>query len=81
MTQVDLAEPPTTEPPSAEPARLGRKRDHTRDPEILDAALDVLAETADASDHPLLVADRQHVYLSWLTKIEGYRLIPLEDQP
>jgi len=28
-----------------EPARLGRKRDHTRDPEILEAALDVLAET------------------------------------
>lgn len=28
-----------------EPAKLGRKRDHTRDPEILDAALDVLAET------------------------------------
>jgi AcrR family transcriptional regulator len=26
-------------------AKLGRKRDHTRDPEILDAALDVLAET------------------------------------
>lgn len=25
--------------------RLGRRRDHTRDPEILDAALDVLAET------------------------------------
>jgi AcrR family transcriptional regulator len=25
--------------------RLGRKRDHTRDPEILEAALDVLAET------------------------------------
>jgi AcrR family transcriptional regulator len=25
--------------------RLGRKRDHTRDPEILDAALDVLSET------------------------------------
>lgn len=25
--------------------RLGRKRDHTRDPEILDVALDVLAET------------------------------------
>jgi AcrR family transcriptional regulator len=31
---------------SAVPAvRLGRKRDHTRDPEILDATLDVLAET------------------------------------
>jgi AcrR family transcriptional regulator len=27
-----------------QPAKLGRKRDHTRDPEILDAAIDVLAE-------------------------------------
>ena len=36
-----------------------------------------VAETADASDHPLLVADKSRVYLSWLTKIEGYRLIPL----
>ena len=35
----------------------------------------------DASDHPLLVADRQRTYLSWLTKNEGYRLIPLGDQP
>ncbi|GAA1469315.1 TetR/AcrR family transcriptional regulator [Microbacterium thalassium] len=35
MTQVE---------PDAKP-RLGRKRDHTRDPEILEAALDVLAET------------------------------------
>ena len=26
-------------------SRLGRKRDHTRDPEILDAAIDVLAES------------------------------------
>ena len=40
-----------------------------------------VAETADASDHPLLVADRQRAYLSWLTKNEGYRLIPLGDQP
>lgn len=40
-----------------------------------------VADTEDASDHPILVADRQRVYLSWLTKIEGYRLIPLEDQP
>ena len=40
-----------------------------------------VAETEDASDHPLLVADRQRAYLSWLTKIEGYRLIPLGDQP
>jgi hypothetical protein len=38
-----------------------------------------VAETADASDHPLLVADRQRTYLSWLTRNEGYRLIPLGD--
>ncbi|MCU1598952.1 MAG: hypothetical protein QOE85_1402 [Actinomycetota bacterium] len=40
MTQLDL-----TEQPEAEASKLGRKRDHTRDPEILDAALEVLAET------------------------------------
>jgi hypothetical protein len=40
-----------------------------------------VAETADASDHPLLVADKQRAYLSWLTRNEGYRLIPLGDQP
>jgi hypothetical protein len=36
-----------------------------------------IAETADASDHPLLVARGEHAYLSWLTKVEGYRLIAL----
>jgi hypothetical protein len=40
-----------------------------------------VAETDDASDHPLLVANAGHTYLSWLTKAEGYRLISLEDQP
>jgi hypothetical protein len=40
-----------------------------------------VADTDDASDHPLLVARAGHAYLSWLTKTEGYRLIPLEDQP
>ena len=40
-----------------------------------------IAETTDASDHPLLVAHGGHAYLSWLTKVEGYRLIPLENQP
>jgi AcrR family transcriptional regulator len=40
MTQLDLIEHP-----EAEASKLGRKRDHTRDPEILDAALEVLAET------------------------------------
>ncbi|CAN5315890.1 TetR/AcrR family transcriptional regulator [soil metagenome] len=39
MTQVDL---PIIS--SGHPVKLGRKRDHSRDPEILDAALDVLAE-------------------------------------
>jgi hypothetical protein len=36
-----------------------------------------VAETADASDHPLLIARGNRVFLSWLTKNEGYRLIPL----
>ena len=36
-----------------------------------------IAETEDASDHPLLIAHSGQVYLSWLTKIEGYRLLPL----
>ncbi|HEX9325436.1 MAG TPA: sialidase family protein [Reyranella sp.] len=45
------------------------------------SAARTIAETEDASDHPLLVADKQRTYLSWLTKVEGYRLIPLGDQP
>jgi hypothetical protein len=36
-----------------------------------------VAETADASDHPLLIARGAQVFLSWLTKNEGYRLIPI----
>ncbi|HYX02807.1 MAG TPA: exo-alpha-sialidase, partial [Reyranella sp.] len=40
-----------------------------------------VADTSDASDHPLLVAPAGRAYLSWLTKAQGYRLIPLEDQP
>lgn len=56
MTQLDLTPgaadaPDITDAPgdpleiADQPARLGRKRDHSRDPEILDAALAVLAET------------------------------------
>jgi hypothetical protein len=45
------------------------------------SAARTIAETEDASDHPLLVADKQRTYLSWLTKVEGYRLIPLGEQP
>lgn len=36
-----------------------------------------VAETADASDHPLLIARDGRAYLSWLTRLEGYRLIAL----
>lgn len=37
----------------------------------------VIAETADASDHPELLAHKSAAYLSWLTHKEGYRLLPL----
>jgi AcrR family transcriptional regulator len=40
---LDLADDVADAP--ADAPRLGRKRDHTRDPEILEAALEVLAET------------------------------------
>lgn len=39
------------------------------------------AATADASDHPLLIAKNGRAYLSWLTKAEGYRLTPLSPEP
>jgi len=45
------------------------------------SATRTVADTSDASDHPLLVAHAGRAYLSWLTKAQGYRLIPLEDQP
>jgi len=39
----------------------------------------VAATTAERSDHPLLVSDGHHPFLSWLTRQEGYRLLPLEN--
>ena len=39
-----------------------------------------IAETLDASDHPLLASDGRRSYLSWMTKVDGYRLIPIEDK-
>jgi hypothetical protein len=36
-----------------------------------------IADTRDVSDHPLLIANREQVYLSWSSQIEGYRLIAL----
>src|SRR3954469_16518062 len=40
-------------------------------------AAETIASTTDASDQPLLVGDGRGVFLSWLTKKEGYRLLPL----
>ena len=40
------------------------------------AAVDAAA-TGGRADHPLLVADARHAYLSWFTDADGYRLIPL----
>lgn len=39
-----------------------------------------IAETADASDHRLLVTEGRRSYLSWMTKADGYRFIPIEDE-
>jgi hypothetical protein len=38
-----------------------------------------IASTADSSDHPLLVANGSQVYLSWMTKADGYRFQPIGD--
>jgi len=40
-----------------------------------------VGHTAEASDRPLLAAGGGHVFLSWLTRAEGYRLLPVEDKP
>lgn len=36
-----------------------------------------IADTRDVSDHPLLIADKDQVYLSWSSQQEGYRLFAL----
>ncbi|MGC5170307.1 TetR/AcrR family transcriptional regulator [Microbacterium sp. DT81.1] len=66
MTQTDLVD--------AQP-KLGRKRDHSRDPEILDAALDVLAETGYDGMTIDMVAARAKagkatLYRRWASKTE-----------
>jgi len=66
MTDVQQAE--------AKP-RLGRKRDHTRDPEILDAALEVLSESGYDGMTIDMVATRAKagkatVYRRWSSKAE-----------
>lgn len=37
--------------------------------------------TTDTSDHPLLVTDGRKTFLSWMTKADGYRIQPIEDEP
>jgi AcrR family transcriptional regulator len=59
----------------AEPARLGRKRDHSRDQDILDAALDVLAEVGYNTMTVDMVAARAKagkatLYRRWSSKAE-----------
>jgi len=66
MTQLDLVE---------EKPRLGRKRDHTRDPEILECALDVLAEVGYDGMTIDMVAARAKagkatLYRRWSSKTE-----------
>ena len=40
-----------------------------------------VAQTADASDHPLLISNGRQTFLSWQTRADGYRLLPLEAAP
>ncbi len=66
MTQTDLTD---------DKPRLGRKRDHTRDAEILEAALDVLAETGYDGMTIDMVAARARagkatLYRRWASKPE-----------
>ncbi len=39
-----------------------------------------VASTDNASDHPLLVARGKQIFLSWMTKSDGYRLQPIGDE-
>ena len=37
-----------------------------------------IARTDGDSDHPLLVTNGERAFVSWLTRKEGYRLLPLD---
>jgi len=41
----------------------------------------IVARTSDASDHPQLVTNGRRVFLSWMTRADGYQFVPLEDFP
>jgi len=38
----------------------------------------IVSQTSGYSDHPILVKSQKRVYLSWLTRLDGYQLIDLE---
>ena len=40
-----------------------------------------LARTSDSSDHPLLIAQRDRIFRSWMTRAQGYQFFSLEDLP
>ncbi|GAA3887803.1 TetR/AcrR family transcriptional regulator [Leifsonia kafniensis] len=72
---ASLADASLTDEAAEQPAKLGRKRDHTRDPEILDAALEVLAEVGYDGMTIDMVAARAKagkatVYRRWASKAE-----------
>jgi AcrR family transcriptional regulator len=78
MTQLDLVQETAAQVPAADDDdqhRLGRKRDHTRDPEILDAALAVLSESGyDAMTMDMVAtrakAGKATLYRRWPSKAE-----------
>jgi hypothetical protein len=37
-----------------------------------------VARTSDSSDHPLLITRGREAFLSWFTRAEGYRLLPID---
>lgn len=61
--------------------RLSIKLRRSADGGLTWSADRVVAETTQSADHPLLIGDGKRVHLSWLTRHEGYRLIPLEESP
>jgi len=75
MTQPSLTDDSLSDEAAELPAKLGRKRDHTRDPEILNAALDVLAEVGyDGMTIDMVAARAQAgkatLYRRWASKGE-----------
>src|ERR1700712_1282335 len=73
--EIDVIPPRMLASEPSEPSKLGRKRDHSRDAEILQAALDVLAETGyDGMTIDMVAARAQAgkatLYRRWPSKAE-----------